>query len=151
MINCIFYVNNNSNLCVFKILSKLPQTDYYEIEYLVGGNNKANLLNKKIDYMLYVNEDYTFYKKSYQSLALKLEMFNYKGIKKNEYEIYRKNNYENIMKLSVMHSDAVVMGSETLSPTLTKFIESSNKPFLPFASKDTIKEVYTSFIKNHVL
>ena len=43
--------------------------------------------------MLYVNEDYTFYKKSYQSLALKLEMFNYKGIKKNEYEIYRKNNY----------------------------------------------------------
>ena len=55
------------------------------------------------------------------------------------------------MKVSIMHSDAVVAGSEVLSPTLTKFIESSNKPFLPFASKDTIKEVYTSFIKNHVL
>ena len=59
--------------------------------------------------------------------------------------------YENLMKVSIMHSDAVVAGSEVLSPTLTKFIESSNKPFLPFASKDTIKEVYTSFIKNHVL
>jgi len=59
--------------------------------------------------------------------------------------------YENMMKVSIMHSDAVVAGSEVLSPTLTKFIESSNKPFLPFASKDTIKEVYTSFIKNHVL
>ena len=59
--------------------------------------------------------------------------------------------YENLMKVSIMHSDAVVAGSEVLSTTLTKFIESSNKPFLPFASKDTIKEVYTSFIKNHVL
>jgi starch synthase len=59
--------------------------------------------------------------------------------------------YENLMKVSIMHSDAIVAGSEVLSPTLTKFIESSNKPFLPFASKETIKEVYTSFIKNHVL
>jgi starch synthase len=59
--------------------------------------------------------------------------------------------YENLMKVSIMNSDAVVAGSEVLSPTLTKFIESSNKPFLPFATKDTIKEVYTSFIKNHVL
>ena len=59
--------------------------------------------------------------------------------------------YENLMKVSIMHSDAVVAGSEVLSSTLTKYIESSNKPFLPFASKDTIKEVYTSFIKNHLL
>jgi starch synthase len=59
--------------------------------------------------------------------------------------------YENLMKVSIMHSDAIVAGSEVLSPTLTKFIESSNKPFLPFASKETIKEVYTSFIKNHLL
>ena len=66
-------------------------------------------------------------------------------------DVIEKPTYENIMKLSVLHSDAVVVGSEGLSPTLTKYIESSNKPFLPFASKDTIKEVYTSFIKNHVL
>ena len=59
--------------------------------------------------------------------------------------------FENLMKVSIAHSDAVVVGSEVLSPTLTKFIESSNKPVLPFASKDTIKELYTSFIKNHVL
>jgi starch synthase len=55
------------------------------------------------------------------------------------------------MKVSIAHSDAIVAGSEALSPTLTKFIESSNKPFLPFANKDTLKEVYTSFIKNYLL
>ena len=73
------------------------------------------------------------------------------NIEKEAVELIEKPTYENLMKLSVMHSDAVVVGSEALSPTLTKFIESSNKPFLPFASKDKIKEVYTSFIKNHVL
>lgn len=73
------------------------------------------------------------------------------NIGKDAIELIEKPTYENLMKLSIMHSDAVVVGSEGLSPTLTKFIESSNKPFLPFASKDTIKEAYTSFIKNHVL
>ena len=73
------------------------------------------------------------------------------NISKEAIDVIEKPTYENLMKLSVLHSDAVVVGSEGLSPTLTKYIESSNKPFLPFASKDTIKEVYTSFIKNHVL
>ena len=66
-------------------------------------------------------------------------------------DIIKNPSYENIMKLSVMHSDAVVAGSATLSSTLTKYIETSNKPFLPFTTKDTIKEAYTSFIKNQIL
>ena len=40
--------------------------------------------------------------------------------------------YENIIKATVKHSDAVIIASENLSPSLTKFIESSGKPFLPF-------------------
>lgn len=59
--------------------------------------------------------------------------------------------FENIMKLTIDHSDAIVIGSEDLSPTLTKYIDSSKKPFLPFASKENIKELYTSFIKAEVL
>jgi len=59
--------------------------------------------------------------------------------------------FENIMKLTIDHSDAIVVGSEDLNPTLTKYIESSKKPFLPFASKENIQELYTSFIKAEVL
>lgn len=59
--------------------------------------------------------------------------------------------FENLMKLTIDHSDALVIGSEGLNPTLTKYIESSNKPFLPFASKENIQELYSSFLKAEVL
>ncbi|MBP6181972.1 glycogen/starch synthase [Flavobacterium sp.] len=60
-------------------------------------------------------------------------------------------NYENIIKATVMHSDAVIIASENLSSSLTKFIESSGKPFLPFTPKDKFAEAYTNFYKNEVL
>jgi starch synthase len=56
-------------------------------------------------------------------------------------------NYENLIKTSIAHSDAVIIASENLSPSLTKFIESSKKPFLPFAPKDKFAEAYTTFYK----
>ena len=59
--------------------------------------------------------------------------------------------YENIIKASIIHSDAVIIASDNLSPSLTKFIESSEKPFLPFAPKDKFAEAYTNFYKNTVL
>ncbi len=59
--------------------------------------------------------------------------------------------YENLMKVSIDHSDAVIMASECLNSSLTKIIESSKKPFLPFASKDSVKEKYIDFLKNKVL
>ena len=60
-------------------------------------------------------------------------------------------NYENIIKATIKHSDAVIIASENLSPSLTKFIESSEKPFLPFAPKDAFAEAYTNFYRNEVL
>ena len=60
-------------------------------------------------------------------------------------------NYENLMKVAIDHSDAVVIASKELSLSLTKFIESSKKPFLPFATKESFTEVYTDFYKNKVL
>jgi starch synthase len=59
--------------------------------------------------------------------------------------------YENIIKATIKHSDAVIIASENLSPSLTKFIESSGKPFLPFAPKDAFAEAYTNFYRNEVL
>ncbi len=56
-------------------------------------------------------------------------------------------NYENLIMASINHSDAVIIASENVSPSLTKFIESSAKPFLPFATKDKFSEAYTNFYK----
>ena len=57
-------------------------------------------------------------------------------------------NYENLIKSAVNHSDGVIIASENVSGSLTKFIESSEKPFLPFASKDKFTEAYTNFYKS---
>jgi starch synthase len=59
--------------------------------------------------------------------------------------------YENIIKASITHSDGVIIASDNLTPSLTKFIESSGKPFLPFASQDEFAQAYTSFYKNILL
>ena len=60
-------------------------------------------------------------------------------------------NYENILKTAIDHSDAVIIGSNALSGSLTKYIESSGKPFLPFATKDDFAALYTNFYKTQVL
>ncbi len=60
-------------------------------------------------------------------------------------------NYENIIRTSILHSDAVIIASAQVTPSLTKFIESSGKPFLPFGPKEKFAELYTNFYKESVL
>jgi len=60
-------------------------------------------------------------------------------------------NYENILKASIAHSDALIIASENLSDELVKAVEASGKPFLPFVAKDNFAEAYTNFYRNQVL
>ena len=73
------------------------------------------------------------------------------GIAREDVALLETPNYENIIKVSVNNSDAVIIASENVPATLTKFIESSGKPFLPFTPKDRFAEAYTDFYKNTVL
>jgi starch synthase len=73
------------------------------------------------------------------------------GIPKEEISDLEIPNYENIIKATIQHSDAVIIASENLSPSLTKFIESSGKPFLSFVPKDAFAEAYTNFYRDEVL
>ena len=84
---------------------------------------------------------------------LDLEMINkikFDGIPDEAISELETPNYENIIKASITHSDGVIIASESLSPSLTKFIESSGKPFLPFVPQDEFAQAYTSFYKNIV-
>jgi starch synthase len=73
------------------------------------------------------------------------------GVPNDAIQFLAEPNYENIIKTAVLHSDAVIIASDGVSSSLTKFIESSKKPFLPFAPKDRFAEMYTEFYKNTVL
>jgi starch synthase len=86
--------------------------------------------------------------------TLDIEMINkvkFDGIPSEAIADLETPNYENILKVSIAHSDAIIIASNSLSPSLTKFIESSGKPFLPFAPKDTFAEAYTNFYKTEML
>ena len=53
--------------------------------------------------------------------------------------------YHNIMVNAIRNSDGVIVASENISPDLTKIIETYNKPFLPYVSKEQFAEAYTEF------
>jgi starch synthase len=93
------------------------------------------------------------YSQSFEG-SLDLDMINkikFDGIPEESISNLITPSYENILMASILHSDAVIIASEALSPSLTKYIESSGKPFLPFAQKDQFAEAYTNFYKNTVL
>ena len=50
-------------------------------------------------------------------------------------------------KVNVFPSTIVTVN---VSPSLTKYIESSEKPFLPFTPKETFAEAYTEFYKKQL-
>ena len=92
------------------------------------------------------------YSQSFEG-TLNPEMINkikYDGVPESSVSNLENPDYENIIKATIAHSDAVIIATENLSPSLTKFIESSEKPFLPFTPKDKFAEVYTNFYKNLV-
>ncbi|MGV9004748.1 glycogen/starch synthase [Flavobacterium sp.] len=58
--------------------------------------------------------------------------------------------YENIIKSAINNSDAVIVASSSISSSLTNFIESSDKPFLPFTPKEQFANAYTEFYKKMI-
>ena len=85
---------------------------------------------------------------------LDVEMINklkFDGIPHQAISDLAKPDYENLLKTAILHSDAVIIASENLSSSLTKFIESSEIPFLPLSPKDKFAEEYTSFYKKMII
>jgi starch synthase len=89
------------------------------------------------------------YSQSFEG-SLDAEMINkikFDGVPQDAIQELELPNYENLIKAAIKHSDGVIIASENVSGSLTKFIQSSEKPFLPFASKDKFAEAYTNFYK----
>ncbi len=90
------------------------------------------------------------YSQSFEG-SLDAEMINkikFDGVPQDAIQELELPNYENLIKAAIKHSDGVIIASENVSESLTKFIQSSEKPFLPFASKDKFTEAYTNFYKS---
>ncbi len=59
--------------------------------------------------------------------------------------------YNNVMKVAIDYSDALIVGSEELPEDLTKHLKDSKKPVLDYKPKDEFSEAYAEFYNTEVL
>ena len=74
-----------------------------------------------------------------------LEKLTFDEISAEHVEDFKDATYVNLMKNAIKNSDGVIIASPEVDPELTKFIENSTKPFLPFADKEEFAAKYTAF------
>ena len=59
--------------------------------------------------------------------------------------------YNNIMKVAIDYSDALIVGSETIPSELEEHLKASDKPTLEYHTLETFAEAYTEFYNTKVL
>ncbi len=60
-------------------------------------------------------------------------------------------NYNNLLKVAVDHSDAVILAAEDISEDLQNYISNLEKPVLPYVSIQEFEEAYANFYNTEVL
>ena len=59
--------------------------------------------------------------------------------------------FNNIMKVAINHSDAIIEGSKDLSKEIRQHLTDSGKPVLDYKTPEEFAEPYTEFYRNSVL
>lgn len=93
------------------------------------------------------------YGKGYEG-ELDSEMINkvsFDGIDKGDISSLSHPDYNNLLKVAVDYSDAVILASEEMSEDLKDHIANLSKPVLPYVSLQEAEEAYTNFYKTEVL
>ncbi|MFB6342239.1 glycogen/starch synthase [Saccharicrinis sp. FJH62] len=67
------------------------------------------------------------------------------GVTPEDLSLVEKPDYENLNKLAIHYSDAVIQGSENINKNVKKFIDTENKKFLGYQSPESYIQAYDSF------
>lgn len=73
------------------------------------------------------------------------------GLDKAVIKPLEKPNFNNLMKIAIDNSDAVIKGSEELPKELNDYIDESSKPVLEYHSIEDFADPYTEFYNTQVL
>ncbi|MBT8187180.1 MAG: glycogen/starch synthase [Croceitalea sp.] len=73
------------------------------------------------------------------------------GIDESKIKVLESPDYNNLLKVAIDFSDAVILASEEISEELTEYISKSDKPVLPYVSFQETEEAYSNFYKTEVL
>ena len=86
--------------------------------------------------------------------SLNKDMFNkikFDNISEDAIKTLKDPTYNNVMKVAIDYSDALIIGSEDLPEDLTKHLKDSKKPVLDYKPKDEFGEAYAEFYNSEVL
>jgi len=72
-------------------------------------------------------------------------------IDKDAIKILENPTYNNLMKVAINNSDAIIIGSSEIPKELQEHLEQGDKPVLDFKEKDEFAEAYTNFYNDTVL
>jgi starch synthase len=111
--------------------------EYYKDEPLFTGSKiVTSIYNQSFDGTL--NKDM-------------IRKIKFDNIDEESINILEEPSYNNIMKVAIDYSDALIIGSEEIPKELQDYIKDSEKPFLNYHSLETFAEAYTEFYNTKVL
>ena len=111
--------------------------EYYKDEPLFTGSKiVTSIYNQSFDGTL--NKDM-------------ISKIKFDNIDEESINILEEPSYNNIMKVAIDYSDALIIGSEEIPKELQDYIKDSEKPFLNYHSPETFAEAYTEFYNTKVL
>jgi len=73
------------------------------------------------------------------------------GIEEESISVLSTPNYNNLLKVAVDYSDAIIFASEEVPEELKNHIENLSKPVLPYVSLQEAEDAYTHFYQTEVL
>lgn len=106
--------------------------------YIKKAYNEDPLFaNSKVVYSLYKNEFKNALNKDFKDKLL------FENITKSDVKILKEPSYENLNKLAIDMSDAVIVGSKKINSELHEYIKTGKKPFIEHHDKEEYIEAYS--------
>ncbi len=102
-------------------------------------NDDPLFTNYKIIYSIYNNDFRTAFRSSFT------DKLRYDGIDNANLKLIKKPDYVNITKLAIKYSDGIIIGSDKINEELNKYLETIDKPVLPFKDESDYIDAYNDF------
>ena len=80
-----------------------------------------------------------------------IDKIKFDNVEESAISMLEKPSYNNIMKVAINYSDALIVGSQEIPEELQTYLKNSEKPVLEYQDQDAFAEAYTEFYNTKVL
>jgi starch synthase len=80
-----------------------------------------------------------------------IDKIKFDNVEESAISMLEKPSYNNIMKVAINYSDALIVGSKEIPEELQTYLKNSEKPVLEYQDQDAFAEAYTEFYNTKVL